>query len=101
MRDAGWLVVRRESQFSAWLSAEVVGSGAAEWAAGWKAATDAAAVRKAAAESAQLADAARLRALAAEHDITGLVGHVSDHADAVKIPYARMIELIGVLTARP
>lgn len=104
LRAAGWLVFPRKANFvqdGTWLSAEVTGPGVNEWAAERETARAAAEVRKVAEEAAQADAAARLKTLLAEHDITALVGHVSDYADSVKVPYGRMIELIEKLTARP
>lgn len=104
LREAGWHVTEHNPDFvrdGSWLSAEVAGPGVAEWAAEWKAAKAAHAERKAADDTARVAKADRLKALLAEHDIAALVGHVSDHADSVSVPYGRMIELIEKLSARP
>ena len=103
LRDAGWLVVPHKAAFlrnGNWLSADVIGPGASEWATDRKTWEDIAKARQVTEEAARQAAAETLKALAAEHGIEALVGRVSDYSDSVSIPYVRMVKLIRTLTAQ-
>ena len=99
LRDAGWVLfdVRDEQAAGVWSSADVAGPGVAEWR--FRAAHTDDAVRRAAVAEARGLAAARLKSLAAELDVTGLVGHVSEFSDSVSVPYGRMADLLELLSA--
>lgn len=99
--EAGWVLfdVRDEHAAGVWSSVDVVGPGIAEWAAQYKAASTEAAVRKATEAESRAVAAARLKLLAGELGVTGLVGHVSEFSDSVSVLYERMVELLEMLSA--